>query len=89
MSGFQSAALIAAGCETCWVKMAEAGRGPPYERTRNPRATDWREEGTRPPRGDDNDRAMVHVSAGSRVHWAMGIMSLDEDFRDLTVGGKR
>ena len=65
--------------------MAQAGRGPPYERTHNPRATDYREAGKRPPKGDEHDRTMVAVNPGTRVHWAMGIMSLDEDFRDMRL----
>lgn len=35
LTGWQSAAAIAAGCETAWIKAYEAGKGPPYQRTMN------------------------------------------------------
>lgn len=40
MSGWQSAAAIAAGCETAWVKSYEAGKGPPYQRTMDNQSRD-------------------------------------------------
>ncbi|EPE31307.1 Zn2/Cys6 DNA-binding protein [Glarea lozoyensis ATCC 20868] len=32
LTGWQTALAIANGCETCWIKTAEIGRGPPYTR---------------------------------------------------------
>ena len=46
LTGWQSAATIAAGCETAWVKTFEAGRGPPYQRTMDA----WSPDSVRTPR---------------------------------------
>jgi hypothetical protein len=88
-TGLQSANLIAAGCETTWSKMAEAGRGPPYERTleltrhqmgdpRNRR----RIEGLK---GEGRGKGLVFVMPGVRRGWGMGIMGLEEDFREMSL----
>ena len=96
LTGWQSSALIAAGCETSWIRMADAGRGPPYARTMELTAdlNDERVIGGRPipdgeqgpgPIGDDQDKRLVYVNPGTRVHWAMGIMSMEEDFKGLSL----
>ena len=91
LTGWESSALIAAGCETCWTKMAEAGRGPPYQKTMETVAKDDRMSGKRLPTGQEplennNDRRFVFINPGTRVHWAMGIMSVEEDFQGLNMG---
>lgn len=102
LTGLQSAALIAAGCETCWTKMAEAGRGPPYRRTAETSATVAKDERMRQWKGVEKqvegsgwgggaevggaDRRMGHVQRETRLHWAMGVMGVEEDFRDLRIG---
>ena len=91
LTGWQSSSLIAAGCEVCWTKMAEAGRGPPYEKTMETVPKDDRLSGKKLPTGqeplkDSNDRRYVFVNPGTRVHWAMGIMSMEEDFQGLSIG---
>lgn len=85
MTGQQSSALIAAGCELCWAKMGEAGRGPPYQPTINKKSSDHRRAGKPAVTGDELDRQMIYVHPGTRVHYAMGIMSMEEDFRDLRI----
>lgn len=40
MSGWQSAAAIAAGCETAWTRAYQAGKGPPYHRTMDNQSRD-------------------------------------------------
>ncbi|MCJ1478213.1 hypothetical protein MMC13_006889 [Lambiella insularis] len=85
MTGQQSSALIAAGCELCWTKMGEAGRGPPYKPTINKNSMDHRVSGKPAMKGDELDRQMIYVHAGTRVHYAMGVMSMEEDFRDLRI----
>ena len=35
---------------------------------------------------DNNDRRFVKVNAGTRVYWAMGILSVDEDMQELSLG---
>ena len=90
LTGWQSSSLIAAGCEVCWSKMAEAGRGPPYQKTMETVIKDDRLSGTPPsrqsPPKDNNDRRFVFINPGTRVHWAMGIMSMEEDFQGMHLG---
>ena len=87
LTGWQSSALIAAGCEVSWVKMAEAGRGPPYQKTMELTAKDDRVAGRTSYNGDDiTDKRYVGINPGTRVHFAMGIMSMEEDFQNLSVG---
>lgn len=90
LTGWQSSAAIASGCETAWTKAAEAGRGPPYQRTMDPTAKDDRVAGRKPdvnsgPPKDNNDRRFITVNAATRVHWALGLLSVEEDMRKLTV----
>lgn len=90
LTGWQSSAAIAAGCETSWVRAYEAGRGPPYARTMEPTARDDRVAGRRPwvdgvAAKDSNDRRFITVNAGTRVHWALGLLSVEEDMRQLSV----
>ena len=84
LTGWQTSALIASGCERAWQKTYEMGKGPKYERTMNKTAKDDRVAGRSrdphlgPPK-DNNDRRFVKVNPGTRVYWAMGILSEDED----------
>ena len=93
LTGWQTSSLIAAGCERSWIHFAELGHGPPYERTMNKVAKDDRVAGrSRDPEHlrqeprDNNDRRFVTVNPGTRVYWAMGILSVEEDMRDLNLG---
>ena len=90
LTGFQTSALIAGGCESAWTRAAEMGRGPPYSRTININAPDARMTGrdnrdpatrVRPPK-DNNDRGFVKMNAGTRVYWAMGILGMEDDIED-------
>ena len=90
LTGWQSSAAIAAGCETSWVRTYEAGRGPQYTRMMEPTARDDRVAGRRPwvegvPPKDSNDRRFITVNAGTRVHWALGLLSMEEDMRQLSL----
>lgn len=88
--------MIAQGCETSWIKAHEAGRGPPWERTR----TEWHLD----VRGDNRvsrdgnsvdgdggplesadltDRRWASRNPATRVHWAMGLLSVEEDEKAL------
>ncbi|KAL9636003.1 MAG: hypothetical protein Q9164_003105 [Protoblastenia rupestris] len=93
LTGWQTSALIASGCERAWMRAAELGRGPPYERTMNTNAKDDRVAGrARDPKfmagrpRDNNDRRFVSSNAGTRVYWAMGILSVEEDMQELNLG---
>ena len=90
LTGWQSSAAIASGCETAWTKAAEAGKGPPYQRTMDPTAKDDRVAGRRPdlnggPPKDNNDRRFITINPGARVHWALGLLSVEEDMRRLNL----
>lgn len=90
LTGWQSSAAIASGCETAWTKAAEAGKGPPYQRTMDPMAKDDRVAGRRPdlsggPPRDNNDRRFITINAGARVHWALGLLSVEEDMQRLNL----
>ena len=92
LTGWQTSALIASGCERAWIRAAQMGRGPPYERTMNAAAKDDRVAGRsrdprflqNPPR-NNNDRRFVRQNAGTRVYWAMGILSVEEDMAEMSL----
>lgn len=92
LTGWQTSALIASGCERAWMRAAEIGRGPPYERTMSSFAKDDRVAGrSRDPRflatapRNNNDRRFVRQNAGTRVYWAMGILSVEEDMAEMSL----
>ncbi len=90
LTGWQSSAAIASGCETAWTKAAEAGKGPPYQRTMDPTAKDDRVAGRRPdlnggPPKDNNDRRFITINPSTRLHWALGLLSVEEDMRKLSL----
>ena len=88
LTGWASVGMIAHGCETAWQKAAETGRGPPYQRVKIEQVefltSDDRvrrrgpEIETGVPR-DLSDRRFVHVHPPTRVHWAMGLLSGEDD----------
>lgn len=91
LTGWQSSAAIAAGCEIAWEQAGLAGRGPPYQRTMDPMAKDERVAGRKPEGSvavpnDPNDRRFIVGNLGTRVHWALGILSVEEDVRKLDLG---
>ena len=92
LTGWQTSALIAAGCERSWMKAAEMGRGPPYTTMMDPTATDDRVAGrgrdpadlNYPPK-DNNDRRFLTINAGTRVHWAIGVLGVEEDLKGMSL----
>jgi len=103
ITGWKSAAAIAAALETAWEKMGQAGRAPPYWKTMN-HTEDARlkhaRTGTAPTSStrkssilDDHegqfvihDRNLIDRQGPARVHWALGILSVEEDIRRLNLG---
>jgi len=90
-TGWASLGMIALGCETAWVKAAEAGRGPPWNRLYVDEGRGEDERVTRrgghldpqtPPK-DLTDRRFIHVNPSTRVHWAVGLLAEDEDEREV------
>ncbi|RHZ64025.1 hypothetical protein CDV55_100827 [Aspergillus turcosus] len=86
LTGWKSSEAIAIGCENAWTVAAKQGRGPPYQRT---------QENLRPrpdadpsPEGAvyeghhasvNKERRFVTISKSMNVHWAMGLLSLEDD----------
>jgi hypothetical protein len=88
-TGWGSGELIANGCETAWVKAAEAGRGPPYSRILRPEfSEDPRLNGSwerldpdeEPPDDvDDADRRLIRTKPNARLFWGVGVMGREGD----------
>ncbi|KAJ9669807.1 hypothetical protein H2201_000193 [Coniosporium apollinis] len=92
-TGWASAGLIARGCETAWVKAAAMGRGPPYYQKNDENSSDDRLAGrvvrdmsAEPPK-ELTDRRCIWTNAGTRVHWAMGLLAAEEDVGDSPPAG--
>lgn len=92
LTGWQTSALIASGCERAWMRTAEMGVGPPYVRTMNKNAKDDRVAGRgrdpkmfETPAKDNNDRRFITVNPGTRVYWALGILGVEEDMKDMKL----
>src|SRR5205085_1028788 len=122
IAGWQSGAAIAAGCEVCWERMGEAGKGPKYVPKMDRRSKDERISG-RARRGEasgergagwgsavkaeglgrartgveddlkeevpdlliNHDRRFINVNANARVHWALGILGMEDDMARLDL----
>lgn len=94
-TGWGSAELIANGCETAWVKAAEAGRGPPYTRIVRPEGPNedprlngsWEklDPNSKPNENDDTDRRLVKVNGQARLNWAIGVMGVESDVEKITI----
>jgi len=87
LTGWQTAEAIATGCETSWVKAAEAGKGPPYQRVME-KKTDQKVWYTARRRIDQvlaekNDHSKLLVARTDRVHYALGLLGVEEDFENL------
>lgn len=87
-TGWGSIGLIANGCETSWVKAADAGRGPPYHRVARPKQSNdprlngsWErlDPNASPDETDDNDRRLVRTKPNARLNWAIGVMGTEND----------
>jgi hypothetical protein len=88
-TGWKSVGMVAQGCETAWEKAFEMNRGPLYKR----KLDQWHVEtasDTRVAKITGNYTAIDHdhpdISGniprdhqGTRVHWAMGILGVEED----------
>ena len=89
LTGWQTALAIATGCETSWVKIGELGRGPPYTRTSQERVTPdkWTSSRRidRALDGKTNDEMRLVVHRSDRVHYALGLLGVEEDFENLDL----
>jgi hypothetical protein len=82
LTGWQTASAIATGCERSWSRAAEIGRGPPYKRSlpeRPPRPSAVL------PNSSNPNRTLIIANKTSRVHWAMGLLAVQEDLDELSI----
>ncbi|KAI4721166.1 hypothetical protein E4T48_02561 [Aureobasidium sp. EXF-10727] len=88
--GWATASIIAEGCQSGWIRAADAGRGPPHVRVSKATFTDFRmgrygdslAEASKQRLSEwdaENDRKFVRTKASARVHWAIGLMGTEED----------
>ena len=92
LTGWKSSDAIARGCERSWFVAAKQGRGPPYEpsETRQSSADpslQQRSDGQFQP-DYNNERRFVTVSRSTGSHWAMGILSLEDDILNLEINDR-
>jgi hypothetical protein len=91
LTGWQSARQIADGCESAWIKAANVGRGPHYERASgterarppsiwaNPRRIDRRMREL-----ERNDDRLV-LAKTERTHYALGLLGVEQDLEKLDL----
>jgi hypothetical protein len=89
LTGWQTALAIATGCETSWVKVGELSRGPLYTRTSEERVVpDIWHSARRIDRaldGKTNSERQLVIERSDRVHYALGLLSVEEDFESLDL----
>ncbi|CAG9937153.1 unnamed protein product [Clonostachys rosea f. rosea IK726] len=92
LTGWQSAQQIAEGCETSWIKAAQMSRGPAYERTINPNATDdsvWktaRRIDRRIQEVEQGEETRLVLARVERAHYALGLLGVEDDLEFLDLG---
>jgi len=88
LTGWQTALAIVTGCETSWVKVGEVGKGPPYTRTSEERVVPdiWHNARRldRALMGVNDDERLV-IARSDRVHYALGVLGVEEDFENLDL----
>ncbi|GIC85277.1 putative C6 finger domain protein [Aspergillus udagawae] len=96
LTGWKSSEAMAIGCENAWTVAAKQGRGPPYERTqenlrKRPDADPSPKEVVNEERhtGVNTERRFVTISKSMHVHWAMGLLSLEDDVLNLETDDRR
>ncbi|GAD93882.1 C6 finger domain protein, putative [Paecilomyces variotii No. 5] len=93
LTGWQTSFSIAVGCESAWVAAAKKGRGPPYEFTTkkelNKPENDVHDRSpniARKQNPDDNiELRFTTPSTKERLHFAQGLLGLEEDILTLEI----
>jgi hypothetical protein len=92
LTGWQTAYAIATGCETSWVKTAELGRGPPYTRTAEeivvPDIWSHSRRIDKALSGLNSEERRCAIKNSDRVHYALGMLSVQEDFENMDLDGE-
>lgn len=92
LTGWQSARQIADGCESAWTKAAQFGRGAPYERAPELRRIVPESVWTSPRRIDrrikelDTDEGRFVLTKSEQAHYALGLLSVEQDLDRLELG---
>ena len=91
LTGWQSARQIANGCESAWKKAADLGHGPTYERDPNLDAevheSVWRNSrriGARIKELSSDEDKLV-LAKSERAHYALGLLSIEQDLEKLDL----
>lgn len=79
LTGWKSSDAIASGCERSWIVAGKQGRGPPYQPTSEARRQPTTDLSPQQGPYHSTERRFVTVSKSNRLHWAMGILSLEDD----------
>lgn len=79
LTGWKSSDAIASGCERAWVIAGKQGRGPPYQPTSEARRQPTTDPSPQQGPYHNIERRFITVSKSNRLHWAMGILSLEDD----------
>jgi len=92
LTGFQSARQIAGGCQAAWNKAASMGHGMPYQPPTEVHLQVPESVWTRPRRIDErikeldeDDSGKVVLSTAERPKYALGLLSMEEDFKKLDL----
>jgi len=88
LTGYKTATTFSQGCEAAWIKNAEMGKGPPYRRADD--NSSFEGSGLKLPRVIDtipaSNASKLVVQRAERVHYALGLLSVEEDFEKLDLG---
>lgn len=92
LTGWESAASIARGCQTSWIKSAEMGRGAPW--TRISRADNGNDGSGNIGNQRMIDKALLEQGSSSekfviqpkdRAQFALGVLGIEEDLDNLDL----
>lgn len=81
---------VAHGCETAWIKTAEMGGGPPYTRMAEKKIDQeawYNARRSDPVSLDTQDRGRLLTFRTERVHYALGLIGVQQDLENLDFDG--
>lgn len=93
LTAWQTATVVAHGCESTWTRAAQMGRGPPYVRApdlRESHGSVW----DRPRRLQNEfkkagegigEETRVVVARADRTHYALGLLGVEDDMVALDL----
>ncbi|KAH8592900.1 hypothetical protein B0O99DRAFT_596726 [Bisporella sp. PMI_857] len=88
LTGWETALAIVTGCEAVWTKTGEMRQGPPYVRQSDEtRIPSWGQTSRRFDRAlsGSNGEGKLKISSSDRAHFALGLLSINEDFEHLEL----